>query len=231
MIDLVIIDFDDTIINNSRLDYMSFKIVALKFNCYIPSKKEIINLRKKNLLAKEIIALIHKKSKKKFDQKKFWIERNKFLSSKVSIDYLILRPNFIKIFKILKRFHIPIVIASLRKQKKILELYIKSINANEYLEYVFCNKYPYSNTRNLKNAFLTKKKIFNEILKKFQPKNPLSVGNSITDYNVAHHFNIYHINLITEINKEIKAKNCTNLRNFNGLFDYISKRINTTKKI
>lgn len=224
MIDLVIIDFDDTIINNSRLDYMSFKIIALKFNCYVPSKKEIINLRKKNLLAKEIITLIHKKSIKKFNKKKFWEERNKFLNSKDSLEYFILQSNFRKILKILKRFHIPIVLASLRKQKKIIELYIKSINTDDYFEQVFCNKHSYCNTRNLKIAFLTKKKIYDEILNKFKPKNALSVGNSITDYNVAFHFNLYHINLLTEINNKIKAKNCTNLRNFNELYDYILRK-------
>ena len=224
MIDLVIIDFDDTIINNSRLDYMSFKIIALKFNCYVPSKKEIINLRKKNLLAKEIIALIHKKSKKKFNQKNFWIERNKFLKSKDSLEYFILQPHFKKTLKILKRFRIPIVITSLRKQKKIIELYIKSLYIDDYFEQVFCNEDSFRNTRNLKIAFLTKKKIYNEILNKYKPKNALSVGNSITDYNVAFHFNLYHINLLTEINNEIKAKNCTNLRNFNELHNYILRK-------
>ena len=64
---LLIIDFDDTLINNETLDYHSFKNTSSFFKSYIPTRKEIRKFRKRGFLASKIIKKIHKKSKQNFN--------------------------------------------------------------------------------------------------------------------------------------------------------------------
>ena len=81
MIKLVILDFDDTLINNQALDIESFKKTSNFFKSYNPTKEEIRKYRKRGLLASEIVNRIQKKSKQKFNKQKFMKYRKNFLES------------------------------------------------------------------------------------------------------------------------------------------------------
>ena len=51
MTKLIIFDFDDTITDNSFLDYNSFVTPCNRLNIKIPQQNEFIKLRKKGLIA------------------------------------------------------------------------------------------------------------------------------------------------------------------------------------
>ena len=51
---LIIFDFDDTITDNSYLDYNSFLFASKKLNLILPKKDDILESRKKGMLAKDI---------------------------------------------------------------------------------------------------------------------------------------------------------------------------------
>ena len=92
MIRLIIFDFDDTIIDNSFLDYNAFVTPCKQLKIKIPQQKEFIKLRKKGLVAKEIMIKILKKQNKEEMLSGYLELRTKFLF-KESLKYLILKKN------------------------------------------------------------------------------------------------------------------------------------------
>ena len=70
MIKLIIFDFDDTITDNSKLDFESFKAACSKFNIKNPlSFKKLVYFRKKSYTAKDILKFIKISSDKTFSSK------------------------------------------------------------------------------------------------------------------------------------------------------------------
>ncbi len=149
MIKLVIFDFDDTIIDNKNLDYQSFRQVSMNLNGYMPTKINISKLRKENYLAIEIVNWLLKKSKNRFIVTHFWEERLKFLESKKSLKYISLRPYSKLFLKKLKKHNIIVIIATLRKNKKILELFIENEGIMPYIDSIFNLKDKTIETRKL----------------------------------------------------------------------------------
>ena len=80
MIQLVIFDFDDTIIDNRFSDYQGFIIPCQKLKLFNPPLKEIYHLRKEGVLAKDIVLRLSKKHEKKFSIEKFLAIRRIFIN-------------------------------------------------------------------------------------------------------------------------------------------------------
>ena len=92
MIKLIIFDFDDTITDNSKLDFESFKAACSKFNIKNPlSFKKLVYFRKKSYTAKDILKFIKISSDKTFSAKNFLEFRNNFHSNEVSNHHLKLK--------------------------------------------------------------------------------------------------------------------------------------------
>jgi len=210
LIRLIIFDFDDTITYNKILDYQSFKIISKQQNSYILSQKEFIDLRKRGFLASDIIDHIQKKSKININKKEFWKERNNFLASSDSLQYLKIHPYVKNTFKQLKTSHIKIIVCSLRKNKLIIKNFLKKYRILKYVDSIeIIENNPYD-TRKLNIAIKTKKKLYGKILKKYKikPMEIVSVGDSISDQKAAENWEITHILLrfksIYPINPKIK---------------------------
>lgn len=194
MIELVILDFDDTLIDNSILDYRSFVIICKRFNCYTPTKTEISFLRKKGYLAPDIVNWIHNKSKTKFDKKHFLNMRIEFLESKHSLDFLKLHPYVKYILSFLKKKKIRVVIATLRKKENIIRLFLKKENISSNIDMIF-NVKKKVNTRKLPIAIEQKKKIYAKIIQRYNidMERILSVGDAKADLIAAKKYKIRHI--------------------------------------
>jgi phosphoglycolate phosphatase-like HAD superfamily hydrolase len=79
MIQLIIFDFDDTLVSNRNLDYKSFEIPCKKLSLIPLTKKDIKLSREKGFLATHVIKNYLKELNKKELFKKFVTERNNFL--------------------------------------------------------------------------------------------------------------------------------------------------------
>lgn len=224
MIKLVIFDFDDTIIDNKNLDYQSFRQVSMNLNGYMPTKINISKLRKENYLAIEIVNWLLKKSKNRFIVTHFWDERLKFLESKKSLTYLSLRPYCKNFLRKLHKNQIKIVIATIRKNKKILELFIKKEGISNYIDSIYNLKDKKINTRNFSNALKIKQNMIKEIQKSYGLKQYeiLSIGDSLVDYNAARKCKIKHIILKTDKNiQKSSKKNISSFKELNYQFESI----------
>jgi len=207
---LIILDFDDTLIDNTLLDFQSFKQTCIKLNAYIPKKIEISILRKKKFLAKQIIRWLLKKSKNKYSIKKFWKERVRFLESQNSLKYISLRPHSKIFLKKLKKHKLIIVIATLRKNKRTLELFLEKENIIPYIDTIFNLKDKTIESRKLSNAIKIKQDMLHRIQSSynFTPNEILSIGNSYADNQAAKICKINHIILKTntKLSKNLKNK-------------------------
>jgi len=195
MIKLIILDFDDTLTDNQILDYQSFKIISMKLQSYIPSKNDIKNLRKKNYDAIEIIDWIEKKSKINFDKEKFFIQRDQFLESKHSVDYLKLQPFSKNAIKKLKSKDLTLVISSLREKKSIIKYFLETKGIFQFIDKIVTVNDKRLDTRNETLGTKMKKQLFKKILKDFGKKQfeTISIGDSISDYKAAKVCGIKHI--------------------------------------
>ena len=117
MIRLIIFDFDDTITDNSFLDYNAFVTPCKQLKIKIPQQNEFIKLRKKGLIAKEIMMKILKKQNKEDMLSEYLELRKKFLF-KESIKYLILKKNTKSLLNYLKKSSMKLVICSANNNKK-----------------------------------------------------------------------------------------------------------------
>lgn len=233
MIKLIILDFDDTLIDNKILDFQSFKQISIKLDGYVPNITEITKLRKKNFLARTIIRWLFKKSKRKYNTKKFWEERVKFLESKNSLKYISLRPYSKILLRKLKKHNITIVISTLRKNKKNLELFLDKETIKPFIDSIFNLKDKTIETRNLSNAIKIKQELFNLIMKSynFNSNEILSIGDSYADYEVARRNKINHIILKTNNNLSKNSKtNIFTFKELNSIFESIINLNFITKK-
>ncbi len=224
MIKLVILDFDDTLINNESLDYESFKNTSIFFKSYRPTKTEIRKFRKMGFVASEIIKIIQKKSKQKFNEHEFINYRKDFLESTDSIQYLKFQPYAKLFFKKLYSYNIPIVICSLRKHKSIIKNFFNANNTYLYINFIMNDEKGNLDTRNAKNSLMVKIKMIEKILKKYRLKSSevLSLGNSISDYRSAKKCEIKHYTIFFNHNYLPKPKSKFIL-SFNEFFQVLIK--------
>ena len=222
MIKIIIFDFDDTLINNQILDFQSFRKTSLNFKTYVPTKKEIINLRKKDFLAKEIIKWLKTKSNFFFDEKNFFEERELFLKNENSIQYYQLRSFVRNTIKCLTSRNFILVIASVRKKPILIKKFLKKNQLLHYFDNICTLDNHKFDTRSLNHSLQIKKQIFKKILRfyKIKSNKAISIGNSITDAKAANSLGIQHI--IFNTNKRTKNKKFYTVSSFKELSTVIN---------
>lgn len=186
MIKLVIFDFDDTITDNTKLDFESFKFTCKKFGIKNTiSEKKLIFLRKKSYTAKEILGYIKKSNSKKFSENNFLEERTKFLTNDASNDYLQLKSDTKLILKTLNKRKIPVILCTVRKKKKLVLNFLKIHDIRNYFSTILCLSDIKVNIDNQvsENRILIKSSLLKKIIQKFKFKNNeiLYIGNSFED--------------------------------------------------
>ncbi len=198
MIKLIIFDFDDTITDNNKLDFESFKTTCNSFNIKNPlSLKKLIYFRKKSYTAKDILKFIKITSNKTFSIKNLIEFRNNFLADSVSNDYLEVKSDTKLVLKTLKKNKIPIILCSVRKNKQLVINFLKKNYIEHYFTMILCSSdLPVKiDNQNSHNRILIKSSLLKKIIKKFKFEHDeiLYIGNSFEDKNAS---SLYRINFL-----------------------------------
>ena len=192
MIRLIIFDFDDTITDNSLLDFKSFYFTCRKFGIEFPTKNKILNFRRKGLLANYISKRLTENSNK-IDLDLFIAYRKKFLE-KNSIKYLGLKKDIKKLFMFIKTKEIKCVVCSANKHRFIVENFLKTNKIfHNFSKILTMNKLGFSiDNSSFSNRVLIKNSLLHNILKKFKitTSEIIFVGNSMEDLQSANYFEI-----------------------------------------
>lgn len=221
MIKAVIFDFDDTIINNSSLDYEGFIRPCKELGIPTPDFKRIMYFRKKRLLARGIALKIQEHTKKKFSISKFISLRNEFLQSKESTPFLNLNTGTRNLLSFLKSKKIRCFLCSIRKNKKIIIDFLVKNDIRDYFSGIYLmndigpdldNSYP-------SNRVLIKNSLIHKIIKDqlISNSNVVFIGNSEDDYNSALNMHvkfIYYENLYigNTVKGAVKVQNMKSLK-------------------
>ena len=184
MIKLIIFDFDDTLIDNDKLDYQSFVSSFKEFGLSKPTLNDIIKYRKKGLFAEDIIKK-YLKSKKNISYLDIQSSRQKFLKNNLIISHFKLKKNLLKSLKNIKNKKIDCFLCSSRDQKKLIIKFLKQKNFYQYFsKYYFkddlgikIDNSNYANRLSIKIKLL--KIIINE--SNFRKNEILFIGNSKED--------------------------------------------------
>lgn len=221
MIRLIIFDFDDTIINNDKVDYQSFKIPFKKLGISTPTSNEIIKLRKKGLLAKDIAYNHLTKTKKTELMEEFLFMRKKFLQSKKSISFFYLKNNIKLIFDQLNYIKINCVLCSSRDNKKFIMIFLKRKKILKYFSDVYLIEDLEMKIDNsvLQNRIIIKKFLLNKIITDYKIKSSetLFIGNSQEDLTTAKKLKIKFIYYQNSYLEKLQNKKIDKVNSVYGL--------------
>ena len=189
MINLVILDFDDTITDNRLLDFKAFETPCKNLSIAPPSLQMISSSRKKGLLARDIMQKHLRKIRKSNLLNDFLSRRDTFLSDSKSMYHLQLKKHVIQVLVLLKRKKIKCSLCSARKNKQMVKSFLKYNKIDSY----FFTKYFMHDVGFVidnivrSNRILIKTSLLKQIIKdeRINPQRVLYVGNSSEDYEAA----------------------------------------------
>jgi len=212
MIRLVIFDFDDTLTDNSFLDYQAFLQPGKQLGIPTPPLKKIRVLRKKGFLAKEIMKKFLKENNKKLIND-FLIKRSKFLNKSESFRYLKLKKNTKSLLNFLKKNKIKCILCTTKKNKKMVLNFLVKNNISSYFSKTYFMKDLKFMIDNLdeSNRVLIKNILVRKILKneKIKPNEILFVGNSVDDLKTAKNMKTHFIYFQNTYLEELSNKKIT----------------------
>lgn len=206
MKNFIIFDFDDTIVDNSKLDYMGFKIPCKKLDIFFPSKLELKKFRKKGYTAKKIISFFSKDNEKISE---FLKQRKSFLQ-KESLTYLTLKSNCRYVFKKLVELDCELVICTVNSNPKMIKAFLKANKLDHFFQRIFTYKTLGITLENnsYSNRILLKTSLLHLIIKKMNSsKNIFFIGNSVEDYFAAKKSKIHFFYFLNSYLPNPKIKN------------------------
>lgn len=218
MIKIVIFDFDDTLIDNRELDYQGFRIPCKRLGLKIPSKKKILFLRGKGLLAEKIVTLLCNNQKLKKD---FLEIRKNFIHSKETVPFLKLKIGTKLILETLKKKDIICFISSVRTNKNTINKFLKEKKIEKLFKGIYLPndiKLKISNTT-VNNRILIKTSIIKYIIKKFLLKTDeiIFIGNNNEDYKSASKIGVKFIFFKNQYLSDIKYNNIIKVKTMKEL--------------
>ncbi len=222
---LVIFDFDDTIVDNSKLDYMGFKIPCQKLGIDFPTKSKLIIYRKKGMLAKEIIQ-IFSNDKKKLNE--FLKLRKNFLKNKSS-NYLKVKPYSNLVFQKLINNN-KLIISTANNNTKMINKFLKENNLNQFFKKIFTiNELGIElENNNSSNRNIIKTSLLKLIIKNYKNsiKHFIFVGNSLEDYYAAKKLKIKFIYFLNPYLPNPKINNLKKVTKMNQIPNLIMREKN-----
>lgn len=189
---IIVFDLDDTLTDNSILDFYSFKIPLKQLGIKNSlTKNNLQKMRKQGKLAKDILNFILKENQKHL-KKQILLIRNFFLYSSKSNNYLKLKSYTKSLFQTLKQKNVQIFLISVRNEQYIIKHFLKK-NKLDIFDKIFCNENLSFNLDNKisQNRILIKSSLLHNILKNFGnvPQNIIYIGNSLEDMEAAKNIN------------------------------------------
>lgn len=182
---LLILDLDDTLLDNTNLDLDSFRYIIKTFNLKKIDDFQIIKWRKNGMLAKNIIKRMIK-NKSNIDLKNCIKSRLKYMKHGENKLKLVKPKNsVIDTLKEIKKRNYTIVIATSRENKNLVKKIIEFIRISQYIDKIYCNEnYKPIYNMTLKDRILLKEKLYNIILQdynKINNKKIIAIGNLKAD--------------------------------------------------
>lgn len=221
MKNLIIFDFDDTIVDNSKLDYMGFKIPCTNLNLDYPNPSILKKYRKKGMIAEKIIELYTDDNKKII---KFLEQRKIFLNNN-SNKYLKIRPYSKVVLKKLINSNNELLICTANSNPKNIRTFLEKNN----LDGLFKNLYSIQNlvfkidNNNFENRILIKTSLLKFIIK--NKKNSYHklfyIGNSLEDFKAAKKLKINFIYFINPYLPKPNLKNLLKINEFKQILNII----------
>ena len=217
---LIIFDFDDTLVDNSFVDYLAFKIPSQILGISYPNKKYLQILRKKGLLAKDIIQ--KNSTIDKSNLEKFIVLRKNFLNNK-SINFLQAKPYLKLILKKLQKLEIEVVICTANDNPKNIIAFLKKNNLLSYFSKIYTIKklkFKLDNDSS-SNRILIKTSLLKLILTQnnYSKKDILYIGNSEEDFLVS---DFLKINFIFFKNKYLPNPSILNMKKISNMKSIVS---------
>jgi phosphoglycolate phosphatase-like HAD superfamily hydrolase len=196
MKNLIIFDFDDTVVDNSKLDYMGFKIPCQKLNVEFPTKTKLIRFRKNGMIAKEIFQRF---SNDKNKLNEFLKLRKLFLKNK-SFKYLVVKPYSSLVFKKLINNKNELIISSINDNPKMINKFLKEKNLDHFFKNFFSIDSLNISLENnsYSNRILIKTSLLKIIIKTYKNsfEDFIFIGNSLEDFYAAKKLKIKFIYLL-----------------------------------
>jgi phosphoglycolate phosphatase-like HAD superfamily hydrolase len=181
----LILDFDDTIINNTKLDLDSFHYIARIYNLPPIDDKTIIRWRKNGMLAKNILQRLIRQRidisldtciKKRLEYLKVGAGGIKLAETKVGV---------INALKQLKRRGYFITVVTSRQDKALVKKIINYQQLSSWIDEIYCASDLTNKKFDFKDCIELKKSLYNLVLKnhfpKLQNEQIVAVGNLKAD--------------------------------------------------
>lgn len=225
MIQSVIFDFDDTLITNILLDYAGFDKPCKKLGINGLNFSSFLSLRKKGLLAKDIVNKIKLNSKMNFDVSQFISLRNEFLQSEESISFLKLNTGTRTVLSFLKSKKIKCFLCTIRNNKKIVIEFLKRNDLLQYFSGIYLMDDVITNFDKSisSNRVLIKNSLIYKVMREhsLSTKGMILIGNSEDDYNSS---NNMHVDFICYDNSHV-SNTVNGLRKVKSMIDLKKKLI------
>lgn len=216
MIRSVIFDFDDTLISNILLDYAGFDIPCKKLGINGIDFQSFLHLRKKGLLAKDIVKKIELNSKVKIDVSKFISLRNEFLQSEESVSFLQLNTGARDVLSFLKSKKVKCFLCSIRNNKKIVIEFLKRNDVLQYFSdiYLMDDIMADFDKSIPSNRVLIKNSLIYRVMKEHSLSSDgmLLIGNSEDDYNSSNNMHVEficydnsHVSIVVKGIRKVKS--------------------------
>ncbi len=205
MKNLVIFDFDDTIVDNDVLDYMGFKIPCQKLGVNFPSKLKLKTCRKNGMTARDIFKIFSNDERLLLK----FLKLRKIFLKKESSNYLKIKPNSISLFQKLKKTNHELILCTVNNNPKMIKIFLKENNIAQYFKNFFTidDLGIFLENNNYSNRILIKTSLLHLIKKNYSNYNIIFIGNSIEDYHAAKKSKIKFIFFLTSYLPEPKINN------------------------
>jgi len=182
---LLILDLDDTLIDNKDLDLDSFRYIIKTFNLKKIDDLQIIKWRKKGMVAKNILKRMIN-NKKNIDLENCIKRRLRYLKHGENKLKLIKSRNaVIDTLKEIKKRDYSVVITTSRENKNLAKKIVQYIRISPYIDKIYCNEnYNQIYNMTLKDRITLKEKLYNLALQDFNKnsnKKIIAVGNLKAD--------------------------------------------------
>ena len=136
---VIVFDLDDTLIDNKKLDFESFKHLSYGLGLYMPTMHEIIELRCRSLRAKDIISWMIERSKKSVSRTFCMEERKKFLKLEGAGRLIRIKPKSRSTLQELKSRGYLLILATVRDDKNAVLDLLRKRKLAEFFTSVYTN--------------------------------------------------------------------------------------------
>jgi len=182
---LIIIDFDDTLIDNTYLDLDSFRHIIKIYNLSPIKDNVIIKWRKNGMLAKNILKRLLKNQKNISLNNCIKMRLEYLKKGHGGINLVKRRTGVRKTLQEMKKQGFFIVVITSRENKKIVKKIIKNLQLNRYIDNIYSASDIKNSEINLKDCIELKKYLYELALQGYQSKikkqKVIAIGNLKAD--------------------------------------------------